>query len=103
MAAVYESMAAAFLNNGLNLEAIMAIRQFYGGLETHPEPLFYEDFPTALQQGAVRLLVFQPATQDPLIQLAHSACQDILASFPAGMLEMLCVLYACAACTQHAL
>lgn len=84
MAAVYDSMAATFLQNGLNLAAIAAIRQFYGSLETDPEPLFYADFPTPLLQGAVRLVVFQPTQQDALVQLAHTACQDILAAVPPG-------------------
>lgn len=85
MAAVYDSMAATFVRDGLNLAAITAIRQFYGSLEADPEPLLYENFPTPLQQGAVRLVVFKPLNQDPLIDLAQSACQDILASAPTGM------------------
>lgn len=84
MAAVYDSMAATFVRDGLNLAAITAITQFYGNLEADPEPLLYEKFPTPLQQGAVRLVVFKPVHQDPLIELAQSACQDILASAPTG-------------------
>lgn len=86
MAAVYDSMAATFLKDGLNLAAIAAIRQFYGRIDAQPEPLFYEHFPTPLQQGAVRLVVFQPVQADPLIQLAQSACQDVLGSLPPGTL-----------------
>ena len=86
MAAVYESMAATFVKEGLNLAAIAAIRQFYGTVDAQPKPLFYEHFPTPLQQGAVRLVVFQPVQADPLIQLAYSACQDILGSLPPGTL-----------------
>lgn len=92
MAAVYESMAATFVRDGLNLAAIVAIRQFYGGVDADPEPLYYEHFPTPLQQGAVRLVVFKPKPntldpvhQDPLLHLTHEACQDILASAPSGM------------------
>lgn len=84
MAAVYDSMAATFVTEGLNLAAITAIRQFYD-LQSQPEPLFYEHFPTPLQQGAVRLVVFRPVQEDPLIQLAHNACKDILGSLPSGM------------------
>ena len=43
-------------------------------------------FPTPLEKGAVRLVVFQPVQADPLIQLAHSACHNILGSLPPGML-----------------
>ena len=86
MAGVYDSMAATFLKDGLNLAAIAAIRQFYGQVDAQPEPLFYEHFPTPLEQGAVRLVVFQPVQADPLIELAHSACHDILGSLPPGML-----------------
>ncbi|DBB04360.1 TPA: hypothetical protein ACH3X1_012848 [Trebouxia sp. C0004] len=85
MAAVYESMAATFVRDGLNLAAIVAIRQFYGGPDAEPEPLYYEHFPTPLQQGAVRLVVFKPNPQDSLLHLAHKVCQDILASAPSGM------------------
>ena len=98
MAAVYESMAATFVRDGLNLAAIVAIRQFYGGLKADPEPLYYEHFPTALQQGAVRLVVFKPISntldpvhQDPLLHLAHEACQDILALAPSGMFQKMCL------------
>ena len=94
MAAVYESMAATFVRDGLNLAAIVAIRQFYGGVDANPEPLYYEHFPTPLQQGAVRLVVFKPKPntldpvhRDPLLHLAHEACQDILASAPSGMYQ----------------
>ena len=97
MAAVYESMAATFVRDGLNLAAIVAIRQFYGDLDADPEPLYYEHFPTPLQQGAVRLVVFKPKPttlepmhQDPLLHLTHEACQDILASAPSGMYPRMC-------------
>lgn len=86
MAGVYDSMAATFLKDGLNLAAVTAIRQFYGRVSAQPEPLFYEHFPTPLEKGAVRLVVFRPVQADPLIQLAHSACHDILGSLPPGML-----------------
>ena len=86
MAAVYDSMAATFLKEGLNLAAIAAIRQFYSKVDAQPQPLFYENFPTPLQQGAVRLVVFKPVQADPLIQLAYNACQDILGSLPPGIL-----------------
>ena len=86
MAGVYESMAATFLKDGLNLAAIAAIRQFYGQVDAQPEPLFYEHFPTPLERGAVRLVVFQPVHADPLIKLAHRACHNILGSLPPGML-----------------
>lgn len=86
MAAVYDAMAATFVKEGLNLAAIAAIRQFYGKVDALPEPLFYEHFPTPLQQGAVRLVVFKPVQADPLIQLAHSACHDILGSLSPGTL-----------------
>ena len=92
MAAVYDSMAATFVTEGLNLAAVTAIRQFYS-LEAQPEPLFYEHFPTPLQPGAVRLVVFRPVQEDPLIQLAHSACKSILGSLPSGIL--LCLHLAC--------
>lgn len=99
MAAVYESMAATFVRDGLNLAAIVAIRQFYGGLDADPEPLYYEHFPTPLQQGAVRLVVFKPTSnildpvhQDPLLHLAHQACQDILASAPSGVYQKMCLM-----------
>ena len=95
MAAVYDSMAATFLQNGLNLAAITAIRQFYCDLSTKPEPLFYDHFPTPLQQGAVRLTVFQPVKHDPLIQLAHNACKDIQASVPSGASATSLVACAC--------
>ncbi|KAL3153501.1 hypothetical protein ABBQ38_011832 [Trebouxia sp. C0009 RCD-2024] len=85
MAAVYDSMSATLLKDGLNLAAVAAIRQFYGKTDAQPEPLFYEHFPTPLQQGAVRLVVFQPVQAEPLIQLAHSACHDVLGSLPPGM------------------
>ncbi len=98
MAAVYDSMAATFVRDGLNLAAIVAIRQFYGGLDADPEPLYYEHFPTPLQQGAVRLVVFKPKPntldpvhQDPLLHLAHEACQDILASAPSGTYQKMCL------------
>lgn len=97
MAAVYESMAATFVRDGLNLAAIVAIRQFYGGVDADPEPLYYEHFPTPLQQGAVRLVVFKPKPntldpvhQDPLLHLTHEACQDILASAPSGVYQRMC-------------
>ena len=86
MAGVYDSMAATFLKDGLNLAAIAAIRQFYNDVNAQPEPLFYEHFPTPLEQGAVRLVVFQPVQADPLIELAYSACHDILGCLLPGML-----------------
>ena len=85
MAAVYDSMASTFLKEGLNLAAITAIRQFYGELGAQPEPLYYRHYPTPLQQGAVRLVVLRPVQGDPLIQLAHSACQSVIGSLPAGI------------------
>ena len=93
MAAVYDSMAATFVTEGLNLAAITAIRQFYD-LQSQPEPLFYKHFPTPLQQGAVRLVVFHPVQEDPLIQLAHNACKDILGSLPSGK-RFACIQHAC--------
>lgn len=93
MAGVYDSMAATFLKDGLNLAAITAIRQFYGRVDEQPEPLFYAHFPTPLEKGAVRLVVFQPVQADPLIQLAHSACHDILGSLPPGTLCAILMQY----------
>ena len=86
MAGVYDSMAATFLKDGLNLAAIAAISQFYCNVDAQPDPLFYEHFPTPLEQGAVRLVVFQPVQADLLVKLAHSACHDILSSLVPGML-----------------
>ena len=97
MASVYDSMAATFLKDGLNLAAIMAIRQFYGDLEAQPEPLYYEHFPTPLQQGAVRLVVFRPVPEDPLVQLAYNACQSVLGALPPGAKPDL-IVRACTAC-----
>ena len=84
MAGVYDSMAATFFQNGLNLESITAVRQLYGNLDTQPEPLFYEHFPTPLLPGAVRLVVLQPELHSDLVRQAQSACQDVLASVPPG-------------------
>ena len=84
MGGVYDSMAATFVQNGLNLESITAVKQLYGNLDSQPEPLYYEHFPTPLQPGAVRLVVLQPEPQDPLLKLASDACQDILSSMPTG-------------------
>lgn len=100
MAGVYDSMAATFLKDGLNLAAVAAIRQFYGQVDAQPEPLFYEHFPTPLEQGAVRLVVFQPVQADSLIKLAHSACHDILGSLPPGML-LPCVTHAVSYTALH--
>lgn len=84
MAAVYQSMAATFLQSSLNLAAITAIRQFYCSIDTQPEPLVYEHFPTPLQPGAVRLVVLKPCVEDELVSKACQACQDILFAVPEG-------------------
>ena len=84
MGGVYDSMAATFVQSGLNLESITAVRQLYGNLDTQPEPLYYEHFPTPLQPGAVRLVVLQPEPSDPFIKLASDACQDVMRSMPSG-------------------
>ena len=77
-------MAATFMQSGLNLAAITAIRQFYTSIGTAPEPLVYKHFPTPLEQGAVRLVVLKPLVEDKLVSLACQACQDILSSVPEG-------------------
>ncbi|KDD73997.1 hypothetical protein H632_c1668p1, partial [Helicosporidium sp. ATCC 50920] len=72
MAAIYESMARRFLEQGLSREAVVAMRQYFAGVPSDeecldgagpaslpdPTPLAYGAFPTPLPPSAVRLGVF---------------------------------------------
>lgn len=95
MAAVYQSMSSTFLQSGLNLAAITATRQLYTNLDSDAEPLFYHNFPTPLQQGAVRLIVFKPLPEAQLVTLAQAACRDVFACLPAGVHQKHCITAAC--------
>ncbi|BDA47569.1 hypothetical protein COCOBI_10-4180 [Coccomyxa sp. Obi] len=83
LAQVYMKMAQQFLNEGLNLPAIEAQRQFYSDLDTpHPQPLEYEAFKVPLEKGAVRLGILQPPPA--LSEAASKAAVAIQAILPPG-------------------
>ena len=88
MGKVYDSMADTFVQQGLNLDAIAATRQFYGltpnDATDSPQPLYYSDFPTPLEKGAVRLVIFLLAAATELHSSATAAAQAITATIPTG-------------------
>ena len=94
MGKVYDSMANTFVQQGLNLDAIAATRQFYGltpdNATDSPQPLYYSSFPTPLEKGAVRLVIFLLAAAPELHSAATEAAHAITAAIPTGRQQGMC-------------
>ncbi|KAK9794968.1 hypothetical protein WJX73_009426 [Symbiochloris irregularis] len=83
----YEQMARDFEIQGVNVAAITAQRQYYGGLQPGQTayPLQYKDFPTPLELGAVRLAIFLLADAQALQLQVLQATEDIMHALPQDM------------------
>ncbi|KAL4434020.1 hypothetical protein ABPG75_000461 [Micractinium tetrahymenae] len=87
LAAVYDDMAEKFVQHGLNLPAVEAMRQYFSNLEGpgEPEPLEYDAFPVPLPPGAVRLgVIFFQECNAKLAELVQQAAQEVLSVLPEG-------------------
>ncbi|KAL4441797.1 hypothetical protein ABPG77_003713 [Micractinium sp. CCAP 211/92] len=90
LAAVYDDMAEKFVQHGLNLPAVEAMRQYFRNLgegSGDPEPLEYEAFPVPLPPGAVRLgVIFFQECNAQLADMVQQAAQEVLSVLPEGCL-----------------
>lgn len=87
LAAVYDDMAEKFVQHGLNLPAVEAMRQYFRNLEGpgDPEPLEYDAFPVPLPPGAVRLgVIFFQECNAQLAEMVQQAAQEVLSVLPEG-------------------
>lgn len=87
IAAAYDAMAEKFVSNGLNIDAITQMRQYFTNLDGpgNAEPLFYSDFPAPLPPRAVRLCVsFLQNSNAVLAKMVFEAAQEIMMSLPSN-------------------
>jgi hypothetical protein len=87
LATIYDSMASKFEENGLDLEAVRAMGQYFSmGNDDDDEnarPLSYSNFPAPLPPSAVRLsLVFFQQANPSLAVLVRQAASEIMATLP---------------------
>lgn len=87
LAAVYDDMAEKFVQHGLNLPAVEAMRQYYNlEGEGEAEPLEYAAFPTPLPPWAARLgVIFFQECNNELTGMVQQAAQEVMAALPEGV------------------
>ena len=85
---LYDSMANKFVEEGLNLDAVGAMAQYFAVEGDQARPLAYEEFPVPLPENSVRLFVLflKKHRNEHLAKMAYDAAREIEKNMPAGFL-----------------